>query len=375
MALDVPRIDRSASPADARLGAGGMTAIDIERSPVVAIWEVTRACDLACRHCRACAVVERSPRELTGAEAFDLIEQVAELAPGVLVLTGGDPLKRDDIFEIVARAASRGLRVAVAPSVTPLLTADAIARLAAAGAVRIALSIDAPDAVGHDSFRGTPGSFARTLAATAAVRSAGLSLQINTSLTRASAPRLEELGGLVRRIAPELWSVFFVVAVGRARAADEPAAETCEEAFHFLREFGERTGIAVKTTAAPAYRRVLAEAARGRAAGLAKLRLPPPVTDGRGFVFVSHEGEVQPSGFLPIRAGNVRERRLAEIYRDHPLFRALRDRTRLEGKCGACRYNAICGGSRARAFAATGNPLAADPACAYQPPGYTPAAA
>src|SRR5581483_7348192 len=140
MALDVPRIDRSASPADARLGAGGMTAIDIERSPVVAIWEVTRACDLACRHCRACAVVERSPRELTGAEAFDLIEQVAELAPGVLVLTGGDPLKRDDIFEIVARAASRGLRVAVAPSVTPLLTADAIARLAAAGAVRIALS-------------------------------------------------------------------------------------------------------------------------------------------------------------------------------------------------------------------------------------------
>jgi len=350
------------------------TAAPVDRSPVVAIWEVTRACDLACRHCRACAIVERSARELSAAEALDLVDQLVELAPGVLVLTGGDPLKRDDLTEIVARATDAGLRVAVAPSVTPLLTAAAIERLAAAGATRIALSLDAPDAATHDAFRGTPGSFARTLDAMAAVRAAGVSLQVNSSVTRTSASRLDELGRLVCTLAPDLWSVFFVIAVGRARAEDEPTAETCEEAFALLRRFAERTGVAVKTTAAPAYRRALAEAARERDPRLAKLRLPPPVTDGRGFVFVSHEGDVLPSGFLPVHAGNVRERRLASIYRDDPLFRALRDRRRLEGKCGACRYNAICGGSRARAYAATGNPLAEDPACAYQPPGYTPRA-
>jgi radical SAM protein with 4Fe4S-binding SPASM domain len=362
-------------PADAgRPGLGALATIDIERSPVVAIWEVTRACDLACRHCRACAIVERSPGELSTAEAFDLVDQLAELAPGVVVLTGGDPLKRDDLFDVVARATAAGLRVAVAPSVTPLLTEAAIARLAAAGAMRIALSLDAPDAATHDAFRGAAGSFARTLGAMGAVRAAGLSLQINTSLTRESAARVDELGRLVAGIAPDLWSVFFVIAVGRAHAADEPTPEVCEEVFGFLRRFTERTGVAVKTTAAPAYRRVLAEAARQRDPGLEKLRLPPPVTDGRGFVFVSHEGDVLPSGFLPIRTGNVRERRLAAIYRDDPLFRALRDRRRLEGKCAACRYNAICGGSRARAFAATGNAFAADPACGYQPPGYTPAA-
>jgi radical SAM protein with 4Fe4S-binding SPASM domain len=360
--------------ADPRLGAAAIKPIDIARSPVVAIWEVTRACDLACRHCRACAVAEPSPDELTAAEAVDLVDQLVELSPGVLVLTGGDPLKRDDLLTIVARAAAAGLRVAIAPSVTPLLTDAAIAGLSGAGAMRIALSLDAPDAATHDEFRGTPGSFARTLGAMAAVRSAGLSLQVNTSLTRATAARLDEMSALVRRIEPDLWSVFFVIAVGRARAGDEPTPESCEAAFHFLRDFSERTGIAVKTTAAPAYRRVLVEAARERQAGGGKPCLPPPVTDGRGFVFVSHEGDVFPSGFLPLRAGNVRERRLAAIYRDDPLFRALRDRGRLEGKCAACRYNAICGGSRARAFAATGNPFAADPACIYQPPGYTPGA-
>lgn len=366
------QLSSAAAAADPRLGAGGMKGLDLERSPVVAVWEVTRACDLACRHCRACAVVERSTEELSTPEAFDLIDQCVELSPGVLVLTGGDPLKRDDLCAIVSRASNAGLRVAIAPSVTPLLTAESIARLAGAGAMRIALSLDAPDPIAHDSFRGTPGSFARTLAAVAAVRSAGLSLQINTSVTRTSAPRLGEMGELVRRLAPDLWSVFFVVAVGRAGSADEPTAEICEEAFGFLREFNARTAIAVKTTAAPAYRRMLAQAAREHDLAPAKLRLPPAVTDGRGFVFISHHGDVQPSGFLPIRAGNVRERRLAEIYRDHPLFRALRDHHRLEGKCGACRYGAICGGSRARAFAATGNPFAADPACVYQPPGYTP---
>lgn len=352
--------------------SGGMPRFDIARSPVVAIWEVTRACDLACRHCRACAQLLPAPGELDHAEALDLVEQLAGLAPGVVVLTGGDPLKRPDLFSIIEHGVRAGLRLAIAPSVTPLLTRAAIERFAAAGVLRVALSLDGPDAPTHDAFRGTPGSFADTLAACAAVREAGLSLQINTSVRHASVPALPAIGELVQMLAPDLWSVFFVVSVGRARAADEPTPDECEAAFHFLHDFAEQTGIAVKTTAAPAFRRVLVERRREEPAGLARLRLPPAVTDGKGLVFVAHDGDVFPSGFLPLRAGNVRATRLAQIYRESPLFVALRDRTRLQGKCGACRYNAICGGSRARAYAATGDPLAADPACAYQPPGWTP---
>jgi radical SAM protein len=353
--------------------------IDLARSPVVAIWEVTRACDLACRHCRACAQPVPAPGELTAPEALALVDQLAELEPGVLVLTGGDPLKRPDLLAIVERAAGAGLRVALAPSVTPLLTERAIARLARAGVLRVALSLDGAVAAMHDELRGTPGSFDATLAAAAAVRVAGLSLQINTSVRRATVGSLPAIAARVRELAPDLWSVFFVVAVGRARAEDEPDARDCESAFHFLDDFARCSGIAVKTTAAPAYRRVVLEHAlqrmREHPARRARPPLPPPVTDGKGFVFVAHDGTVFPSGFLPLPAGNVREHRLATIYRESPLFRALRDRARLEGKCAACRYNAICGGSRARAFAATGNPFAEDPACAYQPPGYTPRAA
>ncbi|MEW6271480.1 MAG: radical SAM protein [Thermodesulfobacteriota bacterium] len=345
-------------------------SIDLARSPVVAIWEVTRACDLACRHCRACAMPRPAPGELDATEALELIEQLVELDPGVVVLTGGDPLKRPDLFAIVERGVAAGLRIALAPSVTPLLTGEAIARFAAAGVVRVALSLDGADAASHDDFRGAPGSFAATLKAAAAVRAAGLSLQINTSVRRASVATLPAVAELVAELAPDLWSVFFVVAVGRARASDEPTAADCEVAFHFLHDFTTRSGIAVKTTAAPAYRRVVVE--RGRDAGRARLPLPPAVTDGKGFVFVAHDGDVFPSGFLPLRAGNVRERRLAAIYRESPLFCGLRDRARLEGKCAACRFNPICSGSRARAFAATGNPFAEDPACAHQPPGYTP---
>lgn len=344
-------------------------ALDFTLSPMVAIWEVTRACDLACVHCRASALSRRDPRELSTGDALRLIKQFRDLNPGVLVLTGGDPLKRPDLFPLIEAAVDEGLTVAITPSVTPLLTSDAIERLTAAGISRIALSLDGPDAATHDTFRGTPGAFAATRDAITAVRAIDLPLQINTSVSRKTVDTLEATGRLIADIAPILWSVFFVVPVGRAAQDQQLDAATCERVFNDLYDWSDANTLPVKTTAAQAYRRVVMQRDKERVrAGLPRRPRPPAVNDGKGFVFVSHTGEVYPSGFLPLSAGNIREQRLATIYRNNPLFRALRDDGRLEGKCGRCEFRTVCGGSRARAFAVTGNVFAEDPSCIYEPP-------
>jgi radical SAM protein with 4Fe4S-binding SPASM domain len=199
------------------------------------------------------------------------------------------------------------------------------------------------------------------------VRDTGVLLQINTSLTRATVEALPRTADVVAALAPALWSVFFVVPVGRADVAQQLGPDACERVFHFLYEWSERMGLAVKTTAAPAYRRVVLQREAKRAANRPRRPPPPAVNDGKGFVFVSHTGDVQPSGFLPLTTANVREERLADVYRHSRLFRVLRDEDRLEGKCGICPFRSVCGGSRARAYAMTANFLAEDPACAYQP--------
>jgi radical SAM protein with 4Fe4S-binding SPASM domain len=284
------------------------------------------------------------------------------------VLTGGDPLKRPDLFTIVDAAVQARMAVAVAPSVTPLLTPRAIHRLGAAGVGRIALSLDGPSPETHDRLRGVAGSFEATLAAIGAARAGGVALQINTSLTPQTVPWLAATASMVAAIEPVLWSVFFVVPVGRATSAQQLQADACENAFHALYDWRQTTRLAVKTTAAPAFRRVVLQRDAGRArSGAPRGPRPAAVNDGKGFVFVSHTGEVYPSGFLPLSAGNVRETPLATLYRSSLLFRHLRDESRLEGKCGVCPFRGVCGGSRARAYATTGNPFAADPACAYEP--------
>jgi AdoMet-dependent heme synthase len=304
--------------------------------------------------------------QLSHAEGIDLLRQFVELAPDVVVLTGGDPLKRPDLRELVEQAVARRLRVALAPSVTPLLTRRALADLVAAGVGRVALSLDGPRAV-HDAFRGVPGSFDRTLEAVDAVRATGAALQVNTSLDRRTLAALPETAELVAALRPALWSVFVVVPVGRASAATTLDADACERVFATLYDWAARTGLAVKTTAAPAFRRYVVQRRAAERPNGTRLPTPGSVNEGRGFVFVSHTGDVYPSGFLPIRVGNVRHARLAQLYRTHRLFVALRAESRLEGKCGQCRYRFLCGGSRARAFATTGDPLAEDPACAYDP--------
>ena len=340
---------------------------DFNRAPLVAIWEVTRACDLCCVHCRASARPNRDPHELSTEEAIGLIDQLRELEPGVVVLTGGDPLKRPDLFALIEAAVRAQLNVAITPSVTPLLTADTIRRLAAAGISRIALSLDGPDAPNHEAFRRTAGVFAATLRAIAAVQACGLPLQINTSLSRQTVRSLAGTAQLVAKLKPVLWSVFFVVPGGRATREQQLDAATCEGVFHHLYDWSETSGVPVKTTAAPAYRRVVIEEHKVRRQAGRRPR-PLGVNDGKGFVFVSHTGDVYPSGFLPLGVGNVRGTRLAEIYRTSPLFQALRDDHQLQGKCGRCPFKHVCGGSRARAYAMSGNPLAEDPACIYEPP-------
>jgi radical SAM protein with 4Fe4S-binding SPASM domain len=320
---------------------------------------VSPPCDLCCLHGHGGAPLRRHSRDLTTAEAHDLLTQLAELQPGLVVLAGADPSKRFDLDVLIVEAVRLGLRIAVAPSVVSSLTAASIERIAALGVTRLVLGLDGPDAPTHDRLRDTPGSFADAWAAIGAAHQAGLALTIGTTLTRQSVEAMPRLAGLVEEVRPATWNVLFAVPIGRAR----------EDQALGLAEWSSRTEVMVETTAAPAYRRVLRQraAARGQLA-MPPRASPPPVNDGKGCVFVSHVGDVYPSALFPLTTANVREARLADVYRRSRLFRALRDERRLEGRCGRCPFRSLCGGSRARALAVTGNFLAEDPACAYKPP-------
>lgn len=341
--------------------------------PYVAIWETTQACQLSCLHCRASARPHRSPLELSTAEAKDLLRQIRALEVPVFVLTGGDPLERPDLTHLVRYGSDIGLRVSLTPSATPLLTRGALAGLQQAGLARVAVSLDGSQAALHDGFRGVPGSWERTLAAATWARQLGLPVQINSTLSRHNWEDFDALAALVSSLDIALWSVFFLVPTGRARPQDLLSAEECEQVFARLYELSARVPFAIKTTEGMHYRRyTMMRRAQERREGIAPAAaaLPRPtrnINDGKGFIFISHTGVVFPSGFLPLRAGNIRSQPLAEIYRNSPLLQALRDPSRLGGKCGACEFRDICGGSRARAYALTGDALAADPSCLYQP--------
>jgi AdoMet-dependent heme synthase len=347
-----------------------------ERAPRIVIWEMTRACALACRHCRAEAQPRRDPFELTTAEAFDLVNGVATFGRPLFILTGGDPMMRDDVYEIVEYGSALGLSVSISPSATGRLTDDALRKLAIAGVRRLSLSLDAPSAGEHDSFRGVRGSYARTERATRIARDHGMSVQINTTLSRLNIDQIAEFGALLSGWDIAMWSVFFILPIGRATADLCLSAQETEDAFARLAAVADTVSFAVKTTEAPHYRRYLAQHAasptfRERPAGVAAPPRFPGIGDGRGFVFVSHLGDVYPSGFLPLRIGNVRERSLAELYRYDPVMQQLRRPETFGGKCGVCDYQRTCGGSRARAYLTSGDPFASDPSCSYVSPAAT----
>ena len=361
--------------------APGTPNVDFNERPFIAIWEATQACDLVCVHCRACAQPLRSPVELWTAEAERLIDDITEMQVPVFVITGGDPLKRPDIYRLVERAARLGLRTSLTPSATRLLTRQAIADLQRRGLARLALSLDGSTAAIHDAFRGVPGSYERTLEAVRWARELGLPVQVNTTVARRNLADFDAMTSLLETLDIVLWAVFFLVPTGRANVTDLISAEEFERVFQKLYDVSRRASLDIKTTEAPHYRRFIAQKraeerrqnspdtlswlTASSADGIG--RAPRGLNDAKGFVFISHTGEIYPSGFLPLSAGSIRRESLADIYRNSSLFLALRDPSRLKGKCGICEFREICGGSRARAYALTGDPFAEEPCCVYTP--------
>ena len=362
--------------------------LDFNERPYIAIWETTQACDLACVHCRACAQPARNPFELSTAEAKRLIDQIADMQVPVFVLTGGDPLKRTDIFELVQYAHDLGVQTSMTPSATPLLTREAIVQLKERGLARLAVSLDGSTPEIHDAFRRVNGSYKCTLDAIRWAREIGLPVQINTTITRRNLADFDNMVRLLETLDIVLWSVFFLVPTGRGQTGDLISAEEFEMIFEKLYQTSSRVKFDIKTTEAQHYRRFLlqrrtedrrkgqdftatsipaAQAFPAALGGDGIARAPRGLNDAKGFVFISHIGEVFPSGFLPQSAGNIRREPLADIYRHSPLFQKLRDTSQLKGKCGDCEFKEICGGSRARAFALTGDVLQEEPCCVYQP--------
>jgi len=379
-------------------GKPPVAEVDFDRSPFTMAWEVTRACALKCVHCRAEAQPKRDPRELTHEEGLRLIDDIVEIGRPILIITGGDPMMRRDLFDLIAYAAhDRGLRVAFSPSATALVTKERLAKARDAGVTRTHISLDGATAESHDTFRQTPGSFQRTLEIMNDLRQLGMSLQIGTTVSRYNVNELDRLAEIAAECGAVMLNFFFLVPTGRGSADDMISAEEHERVFNWMYDLSKTAPFDVRTTAAQHYRRVVIErrraemaeaSARGDKAavgpggsmhltgagysfadGLGQSTMKG-VNDGNGFAFVTHIGDVCPSGFLQIPAGNVRKKSFIEIYRNSPLFRDLREYAQIKGKCGVCEYRDVCGGSRARAFAVTGDYMESDPYCAYVPPAW-----
>lgn len=355
--------------------------MDLDRRPILVFWETTRRCALACRHCRASAVLEPQPGELTTDQAAELVLSLPRFgAPSpVLVATGGDVLMREDLDPLLTLARSARVPVALAPSVTPLLTEARIASLREAGVRIVSISLDGATPATHDGIRGVDGHFARTLATIARLRRHGIAVQVNTTAMRATLDELAGVARIVRDAGAAVWEVFFLVRVGRGTELEELTPEENEHVCHFLVD-ASRHGFVVRTVEAPFFRRVVAERAAGAAPpadgvyrrlveSLGPSAQPAKAQtkgtrDGRGIVFVAHDGEIHPAGFLPLSLGNVTRDDLVEVYREHPLLRRIRAAD-FAGRCGTCAYRDLCGGSRARAFASSGDPLGEDPGCVH----------
>jgi len=355
-----------------------MTQVDFDQAPFTIAWEVTRACAYACVHCRANAQHQRDPRELSTAEAKQLIERLAEFGNHpIMIFTGGDPMMRPDLFELIEYANQKGLRCSLTPTATALPTLDRLNRARQAGVKRIALSLDAPQASIHDAFRQVAGSWQRTMDILQRAHAVGLSVQVNTTVAKHNAHILEEMVPFIQEVGAVQWSLFFLVPTGRAMVEQMISPQDHERVFNWLYDLSKTAPFDIKATAAPMYRRVAIE--RQKLEGKSSednlfqgagyqyqdgLNRPTKgVNDGNGFLFISHIGEIQPSGFLPITAGMVRSDDVIDVYRHHPLFRSLRNPDGYKGVCGKCAYRYVCGGQRGRAFAISGDPLESDPAC------------
>jgi heme b synthase len=357
-------------------------------------WETTKACNLSCRHCRAVPQTALGPNELTTARAFDLIDAIAEVAKPVFVLSGGEPLFRPDLFDIAAYGVQTGFRMALATNGT-LVTGRVAAKIADTGFSRVAISLDGAKAETHDRFRGMAGAQARALAGLRALRDEGVSVQINSTIAKHNVAELPAILDLALSIGADALHLFMLVPVGcglEIAPAEMLPADEYERVLHWFDDQAETCPIDLKATCAPHYYRIRAqrlEEARRHGNFAATFIAPgtrakaaPALVGGHGqhlsgmtrgclagtsVCFISNVGEVYPCGYLPVSAGNTRFQRFADIWNGSPVFRQLRDPEALEGKCGECRFEGICGGCRARAYAATGSFLAEEPFCTYRP--------
>ncbi len=355
----------------------GYTRADFDRCPLMFYYEVTQACDLVCKHCRASAQENADPAELNTEQSFALIDQVASFPRRpMLVLTGGDPLKRADLFELIDHAIDSGLQVALTPSATPLATFEAFSKVHQAGVRGLGISLDGSDAATHDAFRGWEGSFERTLGMLADARRLEMAVQVNTSITQRNFQQIDAMAELLADQGIAMWSVFFLVPVGRGVEEQRIKPQQYEEVFERLWHHAQRRPYGVKTTEAPHYRRYVLQQGGDPLAppkgaphggGRHGHRAPLGVGDGKGVMFVGHVGQIYPAGFLPLTCGQVPDDSVVDIYQNHPTFRALRDPDHFKGRCGVCEYRQVCGGSRARAYAVTGDPLETEPDCVYLP--------
>jgi AdoMet-dependent heme synthase len=347
---------------------------DYAQSPMNVYWEITQACNLACRHCRAEAMRDPRPDELTLEEGLAFLRQIADFGQPLpqLILTGGDPLMRRGLFTLIAEARRLGISVSITPAATSALSYGTLARLKFHGIEGVGLSLDGSTAEKHDSIRGVPGTFDRTLEAMDWTAQLELPLQVNTLVSAETAPDLPAVYELLKNYKVARWSLFFLISVGRGKVLEPLDSDQAEELMKWIYEISKTSPFVVATTEAPSYRRVAVQ--RMRAEGLTgeEIKRSPAargfgIRDGNGIVFVSSTGDICPAGFLPEVTGNVRTDAIAAIYRRAPLFKMLHEPQSFEGRCGACEFHALCGGSRARAYEATGNALASDPLCTFNP--------
>ncbi len=371
-----------------------MPSWPLSEKPLLVFWETTKACPLACIHCRAEAITRPPPGELSYEEGLELIGQVAEFGRPypVLVLSGGDPLSRPDIWDLVREARRIGVPVAMAPSPSPILLEN-LKRIVTEGVSAVSISIDSPDPEVHDKVRRYRGSWNAAVEAVRGLSKLGVRVQVNTTVMRSTVMGLPGMVYLLRDLGITTWEVFYLVPVGRATWSEDLSPREWEDVSAFLYE-ASKYGITVRTSEGPMFRRVslLASYAERTGADISGLlglgslyrelvkglrsRLGAPegparfetsgTRDGLGVIFISNDGFIYPSGFLPVPLGNVRRDRLANVYRGSEILRRLRS-SDFKGRCGRCEFRRVCGGSRARSFARWGDPFGEDPACPYEP--------
>lgn len=354
---------------------GGMVMTLADGTPACKLiaWEVTRSCNLACKHCRAEAHLEPYEGELDTSEAKALIDTFPQVGNPIIIFTGGDPMMRADVYELIRYATDKGLRCVMSPNGT-LITPETAGQMREAGVQRCSISIDGPDAASHDEFRGVEGAFDASMRGIEMLKQAGIEFQINTTVTRANLSSFKKIFDLCERIGAVAWHIFLLVPTGRAAqlGAEVITGQEYEDVLNWFYDFRKTTKMHLKATCAPHYYRIMRQ--RAKAEGV-------PVTPenfgldamtrgclgGTGFCFISHVGQVQPCGYLELDCGNVRTTPFPEIWRSSRQFKQFRTQEEYEGKCGVCEYHKVCGGCRARAHSMDHNYMGEEPLCTYSP--------